>query len=66
MTKPFERDDSIKLGDTVKDRITGVSGVVIAITECLNGCRRHTIQPKDLHQGRPVDSISFDAERSQL
>ena len=59
----FERDDTIKLGDTVKDRISGFTGTVVALTEWLNGCRRITIQPSQLHEGKPVETSTFDAEQ---
>lgn len=62
----FERDDSIKLGDEVKDDITGLKGVVIAVCEWLNGCRRLTIQPSALHKGQPVEAQTFDAEQISL
>jgi len=59
----FVRDDSIKLGDEVKDQISGFTGTVVAITEWLNGCRRITIQPRMLHEGKPVENSTFDAEQ---
>ena len=59
----FKRDDSIKLGDTVKDQISGFTGTVVALTEWLNGCRRITVQPAALHEGRPVANDTFDAEQ---
>jgi hypothetical protein len=62
MTK-FVRDESLKLGDKVKEQITGLSGTIIAITEWLNGCRRITVQPAALHEGKPVEACTFDAEQ---
>jgi len=62
----FVRDDSIALGDDVKDDITGLKGTVIAITEWLNGCRRVCVQPKNLHEGKPVEAITLDAEQVSL
>ena len=50
----------IKLGDLVKDSITGFEGVVICVAEWLHGCRRMTVQPKALKDGRPIESASFD------
>jgi hypothetical protein len=61
--KSFVRDESIKLGDQARDQISGFSGVVVAITEWLNGCRRITIQPKALFEGKPIDNNTFDAEQ---
>lgn len=59
----FDRDDSLKLGDKAKDEISGLSGVIVAITEWLNGCRRITIQPEALFEGKPVSNQTFDAEQ---
>lgn len=59
----FVRDDSLKLGDKAKDAISGFSGTIIAITEWLNGCRRISIAPNCLHDGKPIDANTFDAEQ---
>lgn len=59
----YVRDDSLKLGDKAKDTISGFSGVIVAMTEWLNGCRRITIQPQELFEGKPVDNQTFDAEQ---
>lgn len=59
----LKRDDTLKLGDKAKDKVTGFSGTVIAITEWLNGCRRITIQPNTLHDGKPIEGHTFDAEQ---
>lgn len=37
---------NLKLGQEVKDRITGYNGIVISITNFLNGCKRLQVQPK--------------------
>lgn len=61
--KPFVRDETLGLGDIATDRISGFTGTVIAVTEWLNGCRRITISPAELHEGKPVESHTFDAEQ---
>lgn len=53
----------VELGDRAKDQITGFTGIVVAITEWLNGCIRVTIQPAELHEGKPVESWTFDIEQ---
>ena len=50
----------MKLGDTIRDTITGCEGVLIARTEWIYGCIRLTIQPKALKDGVPLDSQTFD------
>lgn len=56
----------VKLGDIARDRITGFEGVVIARTEWWNQCDRYTIQPRTLHDGKPVDSQTFDEPDIEL
>ena len=53
-------DFKLALGDRVKDRITGLRGIVVARTEWLNYCNRYTVQPEALKDGRPVESCVFD------
>lgn len=51
----------IALGDTARDTITGFTGVVICIAQWLYGCRRLTLQPRELKQdGKPCDYVTFD------
>lgn len=61
-----KRPEGLKLGDRAKDRISGFKGIVVAITEWLNSCRRITIQPEETKDGKPIDSHSFDAEQIEL
>lgn len=41
-------ETSIELGDEVRDTVTPFQGIVIGITEWLNGCRRLVVQPRKL------------------
>lgn len=50
----------INLGDTARDVITGFAGVVICEANWLHGCRRLTLQPRELKDGKPVDYLTFD------
>lgn len=56
----------IRLGDEAKDSITGLTGVVVAITVWLNGCERVSIQPRELKDGRPVEPSAFDVEQLEV
>jgi hypothetical protein len=60
------RHGDIDLGDIVKDSITDLRGVVVAITDWLNGCQRVTVQPKELKDGKPVETSTFDVEQLEL
>ncbi len=53
----------IQLGDKVRDSITGYSGIVVAITEWLYGCRRIGVQAQELKDGKPVEECWFDEQR---
>lgn len=53
----------IKLGDYVRDTITGYEGIVAGITNWLNGCARIGIQNKEARNtetGLPVDMYWVD------
>lgn len=52
--------ERIALGDRVKDQISGFCGIVVAITVWLNGCRRITIQPEAMHEGKLLENQTFD------
>jgi len=53
-------DQVIELGDTVKDRITGYTGVVTTINSYLYSSPRIGVRSKELHNGIPVMEQSFD------
>lgn len=55
-----------ELGDLVKDRITGLEGIVTCRSDWFNGCTRFLIQPQALHDGKPIDSQWFDAEQLEV
>jgi hypothetical protein len=60
MTHMDNMDNEIQLGDVVKDRISGFSGVVIGITQWMYGCRRISVQPQELKDGKPIEHVGFD------
>lgn len=58
--------NGVVLGCRAKDSITGFEGIVVAATEWLNGCQRITIQPTELREGKPVDSLTFEVEQLEV
>lgn len=56
----------IVLGCVAKDTISGFTGVVVCISEWLNGCKRITIQPQELREGKRIDNDTFDVEQVEL
>lgn len=57
---------TIKLGDKVKDIITGFEGIAVCRTDWLHGCTRFGVQPEKLHEGKPIDSVYFDEPQLML
>ena len=45
-----------ELGATVRDRMTSFEGTVSARTEWFYGCLTYVVQPRDVKDGKPVDS----------
>lgn len=56
----------IKLGDKVKDVITGLEGVVIGRTEWLHGCTTYGIKPQELKDGKTLDAEWMDEGRLEV
>jgi hypothetical protein len=50
----------VELGDLAKDVITGFTGIVKAISKYQHNCERVGIQPCELKDGKPIDTIFFD------
>jgi hypothetical protein len=57
---------TIDLGDRVEDRVTGIKGIVVAVTFWLNGCQRLVIQPPADKDNKLVDAITVDVEQVAL
>ncbi len=56
----------IKLGNKVRDSLTGFEGIAIGRTEWMYGCTRIGIDPVGLHDGKPIDTQWFDEQRVEL
>lgn len=51
----------MKLGDRAKDRISGLTGIIVGTTEWLYGCKRIGLQPEKLGKdGKTQDTAWFD------
>ncbi|MBA7661254.1 hypothetical protein ES703_69269 [subsurface metagenome] len=50
----------IKLGDKVKDTITGLEGTAVAKIWYMNGCIQYEVQPKGLKDGTIIKSVWID------
>ena len=50
----------IKLGDIVKDTVTGLEGMAVAKIKYLNNCVQYEVQPKGLKDGSIIKSAWID------
>lgn len=55
------KNGAVRLGDKVRDDVTGVEGIAIGVTTWLNGCRRVVIQPPK-EKGKPTASDPTTAD----
>lgn len=52
-----------KLGDQVKDSISGFKGIVVGRAEFLYGCVQLSIAPQETKDGRVLDTVWLDEDR---
>jgi hypothetical protein len=52
-----------ELGQTLKDTVTGLTGVVMVRAEYSTGCVHYGLLPRTLHEGKPVDWSWLDESR---
>jgi len=55
-----------ELGKKAKDKITGFSGILTARVEYLTGCNRYAVQPQELKDGKPIESMYFDEAQIEI
>lgn len=53
-------ESTIDFGDTARDTITGLEGVVVCKTQWIHGCLRIGLQPREVKDGKPVEATYFD------
>ena len=56
----------INLGDRVKDKISGMTGIVVCKASWLYGCTRISIQPEATKDGHPVDLVHLDEPQVEV
>lgn len=64
--KGGEKMAEIKLGDKVKDVITGFEGIAIAKAEYLNGCIRFEIKPEKLKDSKTTEAEWIDIQQLKV
>ena len=56
----------IKLGQKVRDPITGLRGTAVCRTTWLYGCVRIGIQPQEVKDGKPADLFYVDEPQLEI
>lgn len=57
---------TIGCGDTVKDTLSGLKGVVVARTVWLYGCVRLAVVPRGHKDGKPIEPFWVDEPQVEL
>lgn len=57
---------SIKLGQQVRDAVTGLTGIAVSIHTYMQGCRRITIQPPMAADGKVPDPYTVDEHQLEV
>jgi hypothetical protein len=57
---------AVELGDRVKDKISGLSGVVVGVTNWLFGCRRLCVAPETSKDGVPASNFTVDEPQIEI
>jgi hypothetical protein len=50
----------VKMGDLVKDKVSGFEGIIVSKHDYLNGCTRMSVQPKVDKDGKLPECQTFD------
>lgn len=58
-------DDKIPLGEKVKDRLSGFSGILIGRSEFLYANDTVLVHSEELLDGKPLGAVWFDSARIQ-
>ena len=53
--------EEIKLGDKVRDKVSGFVGIAVARTEFLNGCIQWSVIPKAGKDGKMPEEVGIDS-----
>lgn len=56
----------IKLGQKVRDKITGLEGITVVRSEFLFGCIRFGVQPQEVKEGKPAEWVYVDEPQLEV
>lgn len=57
---------NVKLGHTVRDRLTGFSGVVTGLCAYITGCNQALVTPRVVEGGKYPEPHWFDEQRLEV
>ena len=58
---------NVKLGNRIRDKVTGAEGIVVGITDWMYGCRTLTVAQTNLKQdGSPHDKLYLDEPQVEV
>lgn len=66
LKKANKVDFKLNLGDRVRDKITGFSGIITSRTQWLHNCNTYGVQPTQLKDGVPQDRHVFDEPQLEV
>lgn len=56
----------VKLGDYVRDKVSGFEGTIVSQHDYLNGCTRYNVQPKTDKEGKLPTFECFDEPQLEV
>ncbi|MBU8870656.1 MAG: hypothetical protein KOO60_07320 [Gemmatimonadales bacterium] len=62
----MSKENTVELGMLVRDKITGFEGIAFAETRWIHGCTRIQVQPRVMHEGKPIDPRWFDVPQLEI
>lgn len=61
-----DTDQGIELGDKVKDRVTGLTGIAVSRADHLYSCRQFNVRPQEAKDGKHTEGWWYDAGQLEV
>jgi hypothetical protein len=58
--------EKIELGDRVRDKISGMKGIVVGICDWLYSCQRVVVQPEGSKDGKAFENFNADVPQVEV
>lgn len=56
----------MQIGDKIRDRVNGFTGIAVGMTEYINGCRQFLLKPTKLKDDKPVEGQWIDEQHLEV